>query len=203
MKIHKPVLPAHRDLYYGGAWHGPSSGAYFEVTSPGSGESLGQVADASAADVDGAVASLDAMLYPQLRAKRLTFGRSDCNYFILADPEKLQQILLNLATNAIKFTPAGGISVRCRSDDATVTIDVTDTGVGIPPDKLEQIFEPFIQVNRSLTNVSHDGVGLGLAISRNLARAMGGELAATSTPGEGSTFSLSLPRAYRPVAVPA
>ena len=145
--------------------------------------------------VDGAVASLDAMLYPQLRAKGLGFAHTDCDFFVRADPEKLQQVLLNLATNAIKFTPSGGITIRCRSSDAIVTIEVADTGVGIPPDQLDRIFEPFIQVSRSLTSVHHEGVGLGLAISRTLARAMSGDLTARSTLGKGSSFALTLPRA--------
>ena len=87
------------------------------------------------------------------------------------------------------------MTITCTKADASVTIDVIDTGVGIPADQLERIFEPFIQVDRSLTNVHHDGVGLGLAISRNLARAMGGDLTVRSTLGKGSAFSLTLPQA--------
>lgn len=145
--------------------------------------------------VDGAIASLEAMVYPQLRSKGLSFEHADCGAFVRADPEKLQQVLLNLATNAIKFTPSGGVTIKCLDDEATVTIEIVDTGVGIPDDQLTRIFEPFIQVNRSLTNVSNDGVGLGLAISRNLARAMGGDLTVRSTLGQGSSFTLTLPRA--------
>ena len=110
-----------------------------------------------------------------------------------ADREKLEQILINLLSNAVKFTPSGGeVSLACEADDNRVTIEVRDTGVGINPDKLHRIFEPFVQLDQSLTR-SRDGVGLGLAISRDLARGMSGELSARSTPGAGSTFTLTLP----------
>jgi signal transduction histidine kinase len=115
--------------------------------------------------------------------------------FVFADPEKLQQILLNLTTNAMKFTAAGGIAIRCKSTDSIVSFDIVDTGLGIPADQLERIFEPFLQVNRSHTQANNDGVGLGLAISRHLARAMGGDISVSSTLDRGSTFSLALPRA--------
>jgi len=145
--------------------------------------------------VDDAVGSLEAMVYPQLHARGLSFEHGDCHAFVRADREKLVQILLNLMTNAIKFTPSGGIAIRCRAADSIVIIEVVDTGAGIPADQLDRIFEPFIQVNRSLTSVDNDGVGLGLAISRDLARAMGGDLTVRSTLGHGSTFALALPRA--------
>ena len=146
--------------------------------------------------VDSVVIALETMLYPQLHAKRLSFEHIGCEALVHADPEKLQQILLNLASNAIKFTPSGGITVRCSCTDETVTVEVIDTGVGIPGSELTRIFEPFIQVSRSLTNVNHEGVGLGLAISRNLAHAMGGNITVVSTVGVGSTFTLSLARAH-------
>jgi signal transduction histidine kinase len=117
---------------------------------------------------------------------------------VMADGEKLQQILLNLLTNATKFTPRGGtISVAAgvsleRPD--TVRIEVRDTGIGIPAAKLERIFEPFVQLAHRPTS-PQEGVGLGLAISRDLARGMGGELTVSSREGEGSTFVLTLPRA--------
>jgi signal transduction histidine kinase len=94
----------------------------------------------------------------------------------------------------VKFTSApGSVTVSCRASDSTASIDVRDTGVGIPVDKQESIFEPFVQLGRSLSS-AHEGVGLGLAISRDLARAMGGDLTVISEPGAGSTFTLSLPR---------
>jgi PAS domain S-box-containing protein len=112
-----------------------------------------------------------------------------------ADGPKVEQILLNLLTNAIKFTdPGGRITLTCAAEGAQVRIRVRDTGIGIPPDQLEAVFEPFVQVGRSLTQPS-EGTGLGLAISRELARAMGGDLAAESVEGKGSVFTLTLPRA--------
>jgi signal transduction histidine kinase len=116
------------------------------------------------------------------------------------DPDKLQQILLNLLSNAIKFTRAGGrISVHCGTLEESVTISVADTGIGIPHDRLEGIFEPFVQVDARLTR-SEGGVGLGLAISRDLARAMGGDLTVESSEGAGSTFTLLLPRRHPPIS---
>jgi len=136
---------------------------------------------------------------PQVRGKGLTYvlGGCDPTLRVRADSEKLQQILLNVLTNAIKFTdPGGEIRVACRSVDGGVAIAVTDTGVGVAADKLPSIFEPFVQVDQRLTR-PHEGVGLGLAISRDLARGMGGDLTAESRLGSGSTFILTLP-AYRP-----
>jgi len=113
----------------------------------------------------------------------------------LADRAKVDQILLNLLSNAIKFTGTkGSVKVACRMSEDTASIEVTDTGAGIPADKLEAIFEPFVQLGRSLSS-AHEGTGLGLAISRELARAMNGNLTVSSTLGSGSTFTLSLPRA--------
>jgi signal transduction histidine kinase len=103
--------------------------------------------------------------------------------------------LLNLLTNAVKFTPPGGqVELHCESHDSVVIAEVSDTGVGIPADRLQDIFEPFVQVDRSLEN-PREGVGLGLAISRDLARGMHGDLTVKSVVGAGSTFTLELPRA--------
>ena len=147
--------------------------------------------------VADALAAAEALVVPQVRAKGLacSFGTCDPAVAVRADRDKLQQILLNVLTNAIKFTGAGGeITVECAAQPGTVAVSVTDTGVGIPRDKLATIFDPFVQVDSRLTR-AHDGIGLGLAISRDLARGMSGELAAHSVEGEGSTFILTLPRA--------
>ena len=113
---------------------------------------------------------------------------------IAADIDKVRQILLNLLANALKFTPAGGsISMTVTLLDHEVAISVSDTGIGIPPEMQEQIFEPFVQAKRAL-NVTDQGVGLGLAISRQLARAMHGDLKVRSAREQGSTFVLTLPR---------
>jgi signal transduction histidine kinase len=114
---------------------------------------------------------------------------------VSADRHRLQQILVNLVGNAIKFTPeSGSIRVAALGNGDAATINVQDTGPGIPADRLQSIFEPFVQVNEGHTR-PHSGVGLGLAISRDLARAMGGELGVESELGSGSTFSVTLPLA--------
>ena len=114
------------------------------------------------------------------------------------DPTRLSQALINLLTNAVKFTPAGGtVTVTARAAKrGEVHVSVRDTGIGIPAAKLESVFEPFVQVDAGHTR-RREGTGLGLAISRDLARGMGGDLTAESTPGEGSTFTLTLPRGER------
>ena len=120
----------------------------------------------------------------------------DRPHVVRADPEKLRQILLNLLGNAMKFTASGGrVALACETDrDAKVIrMRVTDTGRGIPADQLERIFEPFVQVDRHRTHESQQGVGLGLAISRELARGMGGDLTVESEPGVGTEFLLTLP----------
>ncbi len=107
----------------------------------------------------------------------------------------MRQILINLLSNAIKFTQTGGlIELKCTADEKMFHVTVRDTGSGIPPDKLEAIFEPFVQVNRDYAS-KHEGTGLGLSISRDLARRMKGDLTVDSKFGEGSSFVLSLPRA--------
>jgi signal transduction histidine kinase len=110
------------------------------------------------------------------------------------DPEKVQQILLNLLSNAIKFTPAGGrISLRCTPrPEGGAVVAVEDNGTGIAAEKLERIFEPFMQLDRRYTR-EREGIGLGLAISRELALAMGGGLTVRSELGRGSAFELTLP----------
>jgi signal transduction histidine kinase len=140
---------------------------------------------------------VEALVLPQLHAKGLRYvDAGECSgIVVLADEEKARQILINLLSNAVKFTPSGGeIRVACTDDAVGVRITVTDNGAGIPADRLESIFEPFVQVDRGLTS-RQEGTGLGLAISRDLARHMGGQLTASSTIGEGSTFTLTLPRA--------
>jgi signal transduction histidine kinase len=106
-------------------------------------------------------------------------------------------VLLNVVTNAIKFTPAGGrITIECRATDERVYVRVRDTGVGIPADRLSLIFEPFVQGHRAL-NRPHEGVGLGLAISRDLMRGMDGDLTVESIVCEGSAFTIEVPRGAR------
>ena len=148
-------------------------------------------------DLTEAIRGVEDVTTPQLRAKQLRFVRRNCDpgLRVRADREKVEQVLVNLMTNAIKFTePNGEITLECASAEDHVTIRVSDTGRGIPSDKLSVIFEPFVQVARS-AGAPSEGVGLGLAISRDLSRAMGGELMAESVIGQGSVFTLTLPRA--------
>jgi PAS domain S-box-containing protein len=143
------------------------------------------------------LATAEALTAPQARARDLTLSLCDlaADLAVRADPEKLRQVLLNLLSNAIKFTdPGGHIDVDCRAGEDRVHLRVRDTGIGIPADRQESVFEPFVQVRADLTRTA-EGTGLGLAISRDLARGMGGELTLESTPGEGSTFTLTLPAA--------
>ena len=115
---------------------------------------------------------------------------------VLADHQRLVQILLNLVGNAIKFTPPGGqISVEAIADGSREHIHVRDNGVGIPPERLQSVFEPFVQVDDALTRTAA-GAGLGLSISRDLARAMGGDITVESEFGHGSTFTIELPRVH-------
>jgi len=119
----------------------------------------------------------------------------DLSVVARADPERVTQILVNLLSNAIKFTPAGGrIDADCAATADTAFLRISDTGVGIPTEKHGTVFEPFIQLKEGLAD-RESGVGLGLAISRDLAQAMGGDLSVESADGKGARFTLSLPRA--------
>jgi signal transduction histidine kinase len=145
--------------------------------------------------VDEVLSTCEALVAPQVRAKKLEFQYAGCDpaLAVKADEEKLQQIVLNLLTNAVKFTsPGGRIELDGAAADDEVRIRVRDTGRGIVPEQLAHVFEPFVQVDAQLTR-TQEGVGLGLAISRDLARGMGGDLTARSTPGVGSEFTLTLP----------
>ena len=138
-----------------------------------------------------------AMVEPLLVQRGLTYSSIACDPPIVArgDREKVLQILVNLLSNAIKFTPEGGaLVIDCLEGPDAVLLRVSDTGIGIPPDKLESIFEPFVQVKLGTLSAGA-GVGLGLAISRTLARDMRGDLSVESTLGEGARFTLTLPRA--------
>jgi signal transduction histidine kinase len=147
--------------------------------------------------VHEALVTAEALVVVQAHARGLTYGGSNCESTlrVSADREGVQRILLNVLTNAIKFTePGGEIRTTCTADEDSVWISVIDTGIGIPPEKIRTIFEPFVQVDQRLTR-PREGVGLGLAISRDLARGMGGDLTVESAPGKGSTFTLRLARA--------
>jgi PAS domain S-box-containing protein len=152
--------------------------------------------DVGDVDLPATVGEVETLVAPQLAAKGLRYDGWECarGLRVRADAERVRQVLLNLLSNAVKFTnPGGSIAVECEAGAEDVAVRVRDTGIGIPPEALERIFDPFVQVGRDLRAPS-DGVGLGLAISRDLARRMGGELTAASRVGEGSVFTLTLPR---------
>ena len=139
--------------------------------------------------------ALEATVRPDLQRKEIAFSCEACDaaVSVQADPEKLRQILLNFVANAIKFTdPNGHIMVGAEQAGTLVRIWVSDTGIGIPSDQIAQVFEPFFQVESGPTR-RYPGIGLGLAIARDLARAMGGEVRLESTVGQGSTVSVMLP----------
>jgi signal transduction histidine kinase len=149
--------------------------------------------------VSGVLQSLEELMRPQIDTKPLSFLQQPPpeDVLVRADEEKFRQVLVNLVTNAVKFTDAGGlVAVECDADASNVRIVVRDTGRGIPSEHLGRIFDPFVQVDRERTPRSQQGVGLGLSISRDLARGMGGSLTVSSTLGQGTAFTLTLPRAF-------
>jgi len=147
--------------------------------------------------VNESLMKLADMIAPQAAGKGLRYSFDGCgaDIAVRADRDRLDQIMLNLIGNAVKYTPAGGaIRVAVDCDPKTVSVSVHDTGPGIPADKQQVIFQPFVQLGPANEGTS-TGVGLGLAISRDLARAMGGDVTVRSMNGSGSTFTLTLPRA--------
>ena len=112
--------------------------------------------------------------------------------FVLGDPLRLRQVLMNLVGNALKFTPTGAVTIRSRRIDDTLLLTVTDTGAGMTPDALSRVFQAYAQAERS-TAATYGGTGLGLTISRELVRLMGGDISVESTLGVGSAFTVSLP----------
>ncbi|WP_228126843.1 ATP-binding protein [Candidatus Viadribacter manganicus] len=120
---------------------------------------------------------------------------------VSADPKLLMQCLVNLAGNAAKFTKNGNIELRTRRESAGdqdfIAFDVVDTGIGIEPEAMARLFSPFQQANEAIAR-EYGGAGLGLSITRKLARSMGGEVEVTSAPGAGSKFTLLLPAALTP-----
>jgi signal transduction histidine kinase len=145
--------------------------------------------------IEETLRAADTLLEPQFAKKAICYTHHPGNptLTVFADREKVQQIILNLLANAMRFTPSGGaVDLDWRIENESVIVRVRDTGPGIPDDKAEQIFEPFVQL-REPGSVPSGGTGLGLAISRDLARAMGGEVSVKSSIGAGSVFTLTLP----------
>jgi signal transduction histidine kinase len=199
MGLHGPLNDGQRDalhrIHANQAWLVSLVTEILDYAKLESGRLRLDVRDVSVSDL---FAGVDTAIGPQVRAKGLCF---ECcaacgDTRVRVDQERVRQIVLNLVSNAIKFTERGGlIRVSCEEADGRVLTHVRDTGRGIPPDMLESIFEPFVQVEQELTR-SAGGAGLGLAISRDLARAMRGDLTVESAPGSGSVFTLWLPIAY-------
>ncbi len=153
--------------------------------------------EAEPVPVADVIAELAPLVEPQAAKKNveLSLLPPSPGLVVMADRQRLQQILVNLVGNAIKFTPENGtIRVGAQKDTTMANVFIQDTGKGIPADRLQSIFEPFVQVEDSLTRTA-SGAGLGLAISRDLARAMGGDLTVDSQVGRGSTFTVVLPLA--------
>ncbi len=143
------------------------------------------------------IETVASMIEPQATGKGLTLVRAERQNDVLAigDRLKIEQIVLNLLSNAVKFTPSKGrVTVACLQAEDQAMITVRDTGPGVPRDRVDDIFEPFVQLGRSLST-GPEGTGLGLAISRDLARAMDGDVTLETEPGVGSLFTLSLPKA--------
>jgi len=153
-------------------------------------------------ELEALLAEVCEVMATQFVVRQVTLERASANPVVVrADREKLQQVVLNLLTNACKFTdPGGRVRIECGyaphgvdGSARAVCISVRDTGRGIPPEQLTRVFEPFVQVDRHLTADGRQGIGLGLAISRDLVRMMGGTLSVESAVGVGSTFSIVLP----------
>ncbi len=146
--------------------------------------------------VGRAITRAERLILPRIEQAHLIYrrGEIDEDLNVRCDPKRLQQILLNFLNNALKFTPAGGsITVSARSSEVYTVIEVTDSGCGIAPDQMQRVFEPFVQLSAPLAASTKAGVGLGLAICRDLARAMGGDVFVKSTINVGSTFGVALP----------
>jgi PAS domain S-box-containing protein len=155
--------------------------------------------DLAAVPLSAVIEAVGQMVLPQVTGKGIKLEVHECPPTVVAwaDQSKVEQILLNLLSNAVKFTQEGSVTLDCDWHDAErVGITVTDTGIGIPADQLEKIFDPFVQVGRTLSQ-QHEGTGLGLAISRDLAVAMGGDIVVTSVVDRGSQFRLILPSGPR------
>lgn len=160
-------------------------------------------------DLRALIEDVGEILAPQAHAKGVELAcaiPADLPIWVRGDNSRVRQILMNLAGNAVKFNEAGEVVIQARAvrfsgEDAVIRIDVRDTGLGITPEVLQRLFNPFVQADTSMTR-KYGGTGLGLAIARQLAGLMGGTLTAESTPGTGSTFTLTLPfKVVRPHAV--
>ena len=151
-------------------------------------------ADMTRVDVNLIAREAAAAVEPLARRKALEFRieHPDGALFVTTDATKLRQILINLLGNAVKFTQQGSVVMEVSTTAIAITISVRDTGSGISPPDLQRIFEPFVQARGNLSR-AHEGTGLGLSVSRQLAQLLGGDITVQSTPGVGSTFNVTLP----------
>lgn len=140
----------------------------------------------------------ETLVKPAMKEAGLSYERMPVpeDLVLRADPDRLQQILLNLLNNAVKFTPTGGvIATAAEAVGKQIYLKVQDSGIGIPEEDYERIFDPFVQLEPGRSrSEKKGGVGLGLAICRQLARAMSGDLTVNSEPSQGATFTVILPR---------
>ncbi len=151
-------------------------------------------------DLRYVVESVGELMAPHAQDKGLEltcFVHPDTHVRLIGDPERLRQMLVNLASNAIKFTESGNVDIRAEAvrkdeDQVVLRFEILDTGIGIPPDRLDVIFESFTQADGSTTR-RFGGTGLGLSISKQLVQLMGGEIHAESEEGKGSVFLLTVP----------
>lgn len=161
--------------------------------------------DITSVPVGDLAASVEELIRPQMDARRLRYERRvpGDDLRVRGDRGKLEQIVLNLLSNATKFTePGGSVELECAAEPRAVALRVRDTGCGIPPEQLERVFDPYVQVADTAPRRSVQGTGLGLAISRDLARGMGGDIRVESRLGEGSTFTVLLPLDTEPAPPP-
>ena len=171
-------------------------------------EAGGYTLDATPADLDDLLLDLERMFRLRASEKKLALrvvGPGLLRDRLLLDAGKVRQVLINLVGNAMKFTPAGGITVRAKVTElgdgrASVSVDVEDTGIGIAPERLDDVFAPFVQV---APGAARTGTGLGLAVSRRFARLMGGDLSATSHTGIGTTFRFAFEASWAQEGRPA
>lgn len=153
-------------------------------------------------EVGGVLEELEELMLPlaQANGNRLTISADEQDMMVLADPMRLQQCLINLTGNALKFTHSGDVVVRVRRlldhANAYISFEVSDTGIGMDKQELDRLFKPFVQANKKVA-AKFGGTGLGLSITRSLARAMAGDVSAQSALGKGSVFCLRLPAAAR------
>jgi signal transduction histidine kinase len=144
--------------------------------------------------LEACIEECESLTAPQMGDRNLRYQRvgEPASVSLVSNEDKLRQILVNLLTNAIKYTPPNGsVTLSVEAGEEHVDIKVSDTGRGIDPDELDLIFQPFVRLKSS--GSIQDGAGLGLPISRSLARGMGGELTAANNPEGGTTFTLALP----------